>query len=762
MNNTNAQWDNIPEELRYTPKWVIAGPDKAPYSPNGHRASVTQPATWRDFYSASTAALSWGAGVGFVLSEEDPFTCIDLDVKDTTTQAELERYWRIVQAFDSYTEFSRSGRGIHIWIKGKVGLGARREGVEVYSQARYIICTGMPVPGYGKPIEHRQEMLDLLLADIRNGAAKQETVLVEQETDITDDQLWERATGAGNAEKFNALWTGDWQGLGYTSQSEADLSLLSMLCFYSKSNEQVRRVFRFSGLGKRDKATKNDTYLNRTLKVIRSRQRTEDASRAAIQVQLNTQAAQTPALMVREDEPVEPARGLVIEQDIDYLEWPPGPAGVLAQWMHAVAPRPVREVAIVSTLGFLAGVYGKSVNIPNSGLNLYIVLVARSAIGKEAMHSSISKLVNILSSSSAMASSAVDFSDFASGPALVKAISGNPCFVNVAGEWGRKMKRIALDQADGAMSGLRTVMTNLYQKSAADNIVGGIGYSDKEKNIASISGVAYSMIGETTPDTFYEALTNTMMQDGFMSRFIVVEYNGKRPPLNPAPYATLDHHIIGRLVNDLSCTRDAAQTAVLAQFSDEALNMMHEFDLECDEQINSTEDESWRQMWNRAHLKAMRVASVLASFNSANSLQPYVTEEDAEWAIRLIRRDIKVMTRKMQDGDVGDGDGARERKLMSIMHQYVTGGVLPTSYGIPDMLRTERIVPRAYLQIRTTRVNSFTAHRNGANFALDQSLKSLADSGYIVEVPKVACVENYGYHGKSYRVMALPRSIVEG
>jgi hypothetical protein len=292
--------------------------------------------------------------------------------------------------------------------------------------------------------------------------------------------------------------------------------------------------------------------------------------------------------------------------------------------------------------------------------------------------------------------------------------------------------------------------------------VGGIGYSDKEKNIASVTGVAYSMIGETTPDTFYEALTNTMMQDGFMSRFIVVEYNGKRPPLNPAPYATLHEGLLERLRQDIDASRHPASVTVLAQFSEEARSMMHDFDLECDQQINSTEDESWRQMWNRAHLKAMRVASVLASFNSNVTGQPYVTEEDAEWAINLIRRDIKVMTRKMQDGDVGDGDGARERKLMSIMHQYITGGALPTSYGIPDMLRTERIVPRAYLQIRTTRVNSFTAHRNGANFALDHALKSLADSGYIVEVPKVTCVENYGYHGKSYRVMALPRSIVEG
>lgn len=760
-----GQLENIPEELRYTPKWCIAGPDKAPYSTSGHRASVTNPATWADFYSAATTAATWGAdaGVGFVLSEEDPFTCIDLDVKPHTTQEELDRYWQIIQYFNSYTEFSRSGKGIHIWIKGNVGLGARREGVEVYSQARYIICTGNPIPGFNKPIEARQEELDRMLEGIRRGAASQETVLVEVQTDITDDELWSRASTAGNAEKFLALFNvGDWAGLGYPSQSEADLSLMSMLCFYSKSNDQCRRVFRHSALGKRPKAVKNDVYLNRTLRIVRSRQKAEDLSRSQVQLNINTApepVAEPVGDPVAPSTPA-PSRGLAIEPTLEPLPWPPGAAGLLAEWFYAVAPRPVREVAIVSTLGFLAGVYGKQVNIPNSGLNLYVVLVARSAIGKEAMHSGISKLIAAMGTACPPITDVADFADFASGPALVKAVTARSCFVNVAGEWGRKLKRIAQDQADGAMSGLRTVMTNLYQKSAADNIVGGIGYSDKEKNIASVSGVAYSMIGETTPDTFYESLTNTMMQDGFMSRFIVIEYNGKRPPLNPAPYATLPEGFVERFAYDIMKSRDPMAGTLYAQFSEEASQMLGDFDLECDQQINSTEDESWRQMWNRAHLKAMRVSALLGCFNCPNSQQPFVSEADAQWAIDLIRRDIAIMTRKMQNGDVGDGDGTRERKLLSVMHEYLTGGRLPPSYGIPDMLRTERIVPRAYLQIRTGRVNSFATHRNGASQALDHTLKSLVDSGYVVEVPRTTMTENYAYHGKAYRIMHIPGSLV--
>ena len=106
-------WDALPADLKYVQQWCISAPDKSPYSTTGHRASVIDAMHWTDWYSASTIAASWGtgAGIGFVLTQDDEFTCIDLDVKDGTTEEELERYQKIIEAFDSYTERSTSGRG---------------------------------------------------------------------------------------------------------------------------------------------------------------------------------------------------------------------------------------------------------------------------------------------------------------------------------------------------------------------------------------------------------------------------------------------------------------------------------------------------------------------------------------------------------------------------------------------------------------------------------------------------------------------------
>ncbi|MBK1674175.1 hypothetical protein CKO35_12845 [Ectothiorhodospira shaposhnikovii] len=276
------RWANIPAALRKRPQWVLADPDKRPLTADGHAASSTDPATWCDFDTASRAAQAKGLHIGYMLHEGDPFTCIDLDVKDETAPQVVEGYHNAIRNFDSYTERSRSGKGFHIWIEGNIGAGRRKDGVEVYSQERFIICTGDVV--LDRPIAARPAQLASLLDSL---GQQQTTVseMVELPADADDWHVLHRAVSARNTEKFCKLWQGDWQE-DYTSQSEADFALLSILAFYSESNEQVRRCFRESRLGKRDKAQKDDRYLNFSLSRIRGRQAIEQQQAEAIRAQI--------------------------------------------------------------------------------------------------------------------------------------------------------------------------------------------------------------------------------------------------------------------------------------------------------------------------------------------------------------------------------------------------------------------------------------------------------------------------------------------
>jgi putative DNA primase/helicase len=143
--------ESIPEELRARPQWVVwkavgDKPDKVPYSATtGCKASSTDLLTWSTFQEALEAYENGEyAGIGFVFSSADPYTGIDLD-NCVGGDGEIALWaLEIARYFDSYTELSATGTGLHIFVRGEVAN--RRKGeVEVYSSKRFFTMTGRVV-----------------------------------------------------------------------------------------------------------------------------------------------------------------------------------------------------------------------------------------------------------------------------------------------------------------------------------------------------------------------------------------------------------------------------------------------------------------------------------------------------------------------------------------------------------------------------------------------------------------------------------------
>src|SRR5690606_18570371 len=144
--------------------------------------------------------------------------------------------------------------------------------------------------------------------------------------------------------------------------SEADFALLSILAFYSPSNEQVRRLFKFSALGRREKHSKTDYRINHALEKIRERQPPPVDLSA---VQKISEAVQSLEL------------GETREYRAGDLTLPPGLVGEIAQYIYSTSIRPIPEVALVAALGLVAGISGRAYytsGLP-TGLNLYLILL---------------------------------------------------------------------------------------------------------------------------------------------------------------------------------------------------------------------------------------------------------------------------------------------------------------------------------------------------------------------------------------------------
>lgn len=754
--------NTIPQEMRQYNQWMVGvqnahGEFKVPAYWNGShvvKGDPSNPLCHMSFVDACNCAASFGLSIGFALMPTDPFTVIDLDVKNSynlptmpnkwTTTEELQRYERIIAAFSSYTEISSGGYGVHIVVKGDIGDGKRRDGVEVYSKGRFMVCTGKSIHTPARPIVAQPEYLQMLVDEIVKSRQDSKIDLVEVEPTETDEAIWQKASTADNSDKFNLLFKGDWRALNYPSQSEADLALMSMFTYYSESNEQCRRLFRYSALGKREKAIKNNRYLDFTLSLCRARQQREKvqfdeiANQAKNYIEsLNAARETTEQIQRVQQEPVsiETTNNNVVIHDgsknTKVIDWPPGLTGEIARFIYSSSMRPIKEVAVVTALGFLSGVCGKAWYIPQSGLNGYYILIAPSGIGKEAMNTGISIITSQLSQQIPASGSFVCMDKFASGPALRKHFAKNQSFVNLHGEIGKMIKRMATDPAGGPMATFRADLTDIYQKSGPSSRVSGVAYSNGEQNTQTTVGVAFSLMGETTPGQFFESLTKDMMEDGFLSRFHIIMYDGDRPPLNKNPIVEMSPNLfesVAVLVTQ-ALTLNSRYQNMFVPFDEQAEQVSDDFNDLCDVNINKTKDEAIRQAWNRAHLKMIRLAALLAVAD--NCLSPVVRLNHVLWAKQFVEHGLNLMLTQWKNGAIGVDDETRNLSMCHLLNTYLKDLYRPVKRMD---LRNLGIITKSDLVTLSRGQACFYKHRLGHMAGLNNTINDFVSMGMLVPV----------------------------
>ncbi|HEX2242025.1 MAG TPA: hypothetical protein VHK27_01965 [Gammaproteobacteria bacterium] len=771
MSNNYA---NIPAELRQFNQWIVwriepdedGKPTKVPYSVSGHKASVTNNAHWSSFDQAVKTSLNGGNynGIGFVLTEADPFTFIDLDdpfatnpngtPKHKQPDKIVESQIRIYNEFASYAERSPSGSGLHIIVKGKVPSGRRRNAVEVYSNERYMTVTGDVYRN--APIVDANGTLQALWLEMAKDAGELAAYYAGTlEESCTDQEVIQRALAASNSEKFKNLYNGQWQ-LYYPSQSEADFALVDMLAFFTKSKAQITRIFRSSALGERKKAQRDD-YMRYML------DRCFDRTLPPVDIDnLQNQIAEVVAESKRKKkEPVE--QSTTVQTPKAYTV-PPGLLGEIAQFIYAAAPRPVPEIALVGAIGLMCGIVGRCYNVSGTGLNQYVLLLAPTGTGKEAIASGIEKLMTAVVRTVPAAVDFVGPAEIASSQALTKYLSRTaPSFVSILGEFGLTLQTMSMPYAPAHLVSLRRLFLDLFNKSGEGQQLRPTIYSDKEKNTQSIASPAFSLIGESTPARFYQALSEDMIEEGLLPRFLTIEYNGPRPPLNEDRIQNPPFQLIDRL--GAMCAQalmlNSQQKVIHVKNDPSTERLFKAFDKYCDDKINGSASELTRQLWNRAHVKAMKLSALVAI--GCNPFDPIIDESSANWAISIVIDDIERLHAKFEEGSIGDSiKGSDEDKQLRAVIKWIRAYVLDgwdKWQGIStgnQAMHSDKIIPLSTIQRRCTNLTDFKKDKLGATAAIKRTFKNLVDAGALREVDKATLAAKYQTSAIAYAI-ANPR-----
>lgn len=140
-------YENIPNDLKLLDQWVnVKNDSKIPICPFADfSASASDPKTWGTFEETiENIDQKLFEYAGFVFSSSDDFIGIDIDAGKDSDGFISELACDCIGLCQSYTELSKSGRGFHIIVKGKLPFKGKnnQNGLEIYQSNRYFVMTG--------------------------------------------------------------------------------------------------------------------------------------------------------------------------------------------------------------------------------------------------------------------------------------------------------------------------------------------------------------------------------------------------------------------------------------------------------------------------------------------------------------------------------------------------------------------------------------------------------------------------------------------
>ena len=268
------KYEKIPLEIKKTRRWVgykVEDRDgkltKVPYNAiTGKCARSNDPNTWTTFAVAIMGCVKYEfVGIGFMLGQdpqtENHYIGIDLDNHDEPDFQDVAKDF--IDTLNSYTEYSHSGKGIHIICKGKKPVGrCRKSNIEMYDTGRFFTMTGNVIRNV--PIADRKEEVQSLwekyIQDeepveyapngegITFGENYHARTVDIVPTNMSDFELIDKIRSSRYGAEFNSLYNGDISAYG-NDHSRADLALCKILAFWTGCDRvQIDRIFKSSAL----------------------------------------------------------------------------------------------------------------------------------------------------------------------------------------------------------------------------------------------------------------------------------------------------------------------------------------------------------------------------------------------------------------------------------------------------------------------------------------------------------------------------------
>lgn len=765
----------IPAELRALPQWVNFSVQTDPatgravkrpiISGGSQPASPTNPATWRPFEEAVKYPHP-----AFAFTAEDPFVFLDLD-DIIRLPADTDASWAarqatkqgthswLLQTFgDSYVEESVSGRGKHIIGRGTVGKGWQVPGLGVYDRDRFCIFTGK---GAGGIVDFDPSELDKMTRELRKTTAGEE--IVEMPV-IPESERRDDATIIEEIVSFDrgrTLWEGRWQELVHEKQPGQDMSqsafdheLALMIFELAGDSQQTHRIFSQSGLY-RSKAT--PAYIERSIHTGVTRMAQEEEFVRKTLENLNGHSKPRKSLLPEEKKEKIPTMNELLR------DMPEGLMKDMAKEIQAMAMYPIAGVSMLTSMAMSAMLYQRWHEGPDrKGLNLYMLLLARSSAGKAPFTTMVS---NLLGEVGEGALNRLWRGELRSEQAVAEALTECPRIVMVKTEADAWITSMSSANASTWERNASSVFTSLWSLSS-----GVYAPTRRAKMQAAelqiVQRPCMSVLAETQPESLWPNLSSHGMDKGIFPRFVVVQVSPDEIPVhkNVTRKDEFSQALISRVKTVVragdEAHRDNEVKAITHSPASE--KMFDTFCIKCREKLLAPEmEDAAPAIYGKIAENTLKLASLV----TASQGKTVISEEAMSWSIKFMTNSARSVEKALaetplSDGSMSDVFGAILRHIETIRDIPAEERMTKYRNIWPDRRLAEQanLVPLSMLRKKIARTKVF---RYGGADDLYKILETMKREGYIEGIlPREDTKKNFGV-GVACVVPILPQNSAE-
>lgn len=357
----------------------------------------------------------------------------------------------------------------------------------------------------------------------------------------------------------------------------------------------------------------------------------------------------------------------------DHLLTIPGALADFVEWAQATAIKPQRQFDVQAALAFASVVMGRRwVTDYRNMSSLYFLNVGKTGSGKEHAKTALETALE-----ASDLSKLIGPSGYTSAGGVLSSLRDRPCHVAIIDEFGLMLTSSQARGNHNKRDALGAIMEAFGRQMGTIRNTGfstvAMTETQKKQLEIAIRHPSLTLLGMTTPATFYEAISAADIASGFLNRFLIVETKvgrqvSRRPARVEVPQSIIDWAKYHASAGGESIVQDKGPEfppePIEIRFSEASRQMLHELEVDIIKQQDDVRNETLAAMMNRQREIVMRLSLIVARSLGDDEISPAAVQWSIDYAQVYATQTRNSMAANMAEGET---DALRKKVADAIM-----------------------------------------------------------------------------------------------